>query len=98
VATHPPRLSDERSEETPCHTFPLSSRPEPGSARHLIALIGYGLIVFILWMPEFPQRILSPVALFVALAVVLAIASVLVAKQVGTLPALYKSDFKHVAG
>jgi hypothetical protein len=77
----------------------MSSRPEPGSARHLIELIvGYGLIVFILWMPEFPQRILSPVALFVTLAIVLAIASVLVAKQVGTLHALYKSDFKHVAG
>jgi len=106
----------------------MSSRPEPGSARDLIELIlGYGLIVFILWMPEFPQRILSPVALFVTLAivharrpslddlglsrrglapslwilpaaVVLAIASVLVAKQVGTLHALYKSDFKHVAG
>jgi len=108
--------------------FPHVIPPEPGSARDLIELIlGYGLIVFILWMPEFPQRILSPVALFVTLAivharrpslddlglsrrglapslwilpaaVVLAIASVLVAKQVGTLHALYKSDFKHVAG
>jgi Type II CAAX prenyl endopeptidase Rce1-like len=49
------------------------SRPEAGSARDLIELIfGYGLIVFILWMPEFPQRILSPVALVVTLTIVLA--------------------------
>jgi membrane protease YdiL (CAAX protease family) len=49
------------------------SRPEPGSARDLIELIfGYGLIVFIIWMPEFPQRILSPIALIVTLAIVLA--------------------------
>jgi hypothetical protein len=48
-------------------------RPEPGSARDLIELIlGYGLIVFILWIPEFPQRILSPVALIITLAIVLA--------------------------
>ncbi|MFZ1142112.1 MAG: CPBP family intramembrane glutamate endopeptidase, partial [Candidatus Sulfotelmatobacter sp.] len=104
------------------------SRPEPRSARDLIELIlGYGLILFILWMPEFPQRILSPVALVVTLAIVLArrrslddlglsrrgltpsfwilpaaivlaIASVLVAKQIGTLHPLYKGDFKHVTG
>jgi Type II CAAX prenyl endopeptidase Rce1-like len=104
------------------------SRPEPGPARDLIELIlGYGLIVFILWIPEFPQRILSPVALIVTLAivlirrpslddlglsrrglvrslwilpaaVVLAIVSILMAKQLGTLHALYKGDFKHVAG
>src|SRR5579864_7281194 len=55
-----------------CNTF-LMSRPEPGPVRDLIELIfGYGLIVFILWMPEFPQRILSPVALIVTLAIVLA--------------------------
>lgn len=49
------------------------SRREPGSARDLIELIfGYGLIVFIIWMPEFPQRILSPVALVVTLTIVLA--------------------------
>lgn len=49
------------------------SRPEPGSARDLFELIfGYGLIVFIIWMPEFPQRILSPVALVVTLTIVLA--------------------------
>ncbi|MGD1081231.1 MAG: CPBP family intramembrane glutamic endopeptidase [Candidatus Sulfotelmatobacter sp.] len=104
------------------------SRPEPRSARDLIELIlGYGLILFILWMPEFPQRILSPVALVGTLAIVLArrrslddlglsrrgltpsfwilpaaivlaIASVLVAKQIGTLHPLYKGDFKHVTG
>ena len=49
------------------------SRPEPAPARDLIELIlGYGLIVFILWIPEFPQRLLSPVALIVTLAIVLA--------------------------
>jgi membrane protease YdiL (CAAX protease family) len=85
------------------------------------------LILFVLWMPEFPQRILSPVALVVTLTIVLArrpslddlgigwrglgrsfwilpaaivitIASVLVAKQIGTLHPLYKGDFKHIAG
>src|ERR1700730_8128196 len=104
------------------------SRLEPAPARDLIELIlGYGLIVFILWIPEVPQRLLSPVALIVTLAIVLArrpslddlgltrrglissfwilpaaivvaIASVLAAKQLGTLHALYKGDFKHVAG
>ncbi len=104
------------------------SRPEPGSARDLIELIvGYGLILFVLWMPEFPQRILSPVALVVTLAIVLArrpslddlgigwsglgrsfwilpaavvfaVASLLIAKQIGTLHPLYKGDFKHIAG
>ena len=104
------------------------SSPETGSARDLIELIlGYGLILFILWIPEFPQRVLSPVALIVTLAIVLArrpslddlglsrrglasslwilpaaivlaIASVLVAKQIGTLHPLYNGDFKHVAG
>ncbi len=103
-------------------------RPEPARARDLIELLlGYGLILFILWMPETPQRILSPVALIVTLAIVLAsrptlddlgltrrglaqslwilpvavvlvIASVLVAKRIGTLHPLYKADFKHVAG
>ena len=104
------------------------SHPESGSARDLIELIfGYGLIVGIIWMPEFPQRILSPVALVVTLAivlvrrpsldelglgrrglvqsfwilpvaVVLTIASVLVAKRIGTLHPLYKADLKHVTG
>jgi hypothetical protein len=104
------------------------SRSEPGFTRDLIELVlGYGLILFVLWMPEFPQRILSPVALVVTLtivlarcpslddlgmgrrglrpswwilpvAIVVAIASLLVAKQIGTLHPLYKGDFKHIAG
>ncbi len=104
------------------------SRPEPGFTRDLFELVlGYGLILFVLWMPEFPQRVLSPVALVVTLtivlarrprvddlgmgfrglgrsfwilpaAIVVAIASVLVAKQIGTLHPLYKGDFKHIGG
>ena len=51
----------------------MSSRPEPASARDLTELaLAYGLIVFVLWMPELPQRVLSPVALVVTLAIVLA--------------------------
>jgi len=106
----------------------LMSRPEAGSARDLVELVlGYGLIVFVLWMPELPQRMLSPVALVVTLAIVLArrpswddlgigwrglvpslwilpaaivlaIASLLVAGRIGTLHPLYKGDFKHIAG
>ena len=112
---------------SPCHTF-LMSRPQPASVRDLIELLlAYGLILVVLWIPDFPQRILSPVALIVTLAIVLArrpslddlglsrrglarsfwilpativlaIASALVAKQMGTLHALYKGDFKHIAG
>jgi len=106
----------------------MSARPEPGFARDLSELIlGYGIILFVLWMPEFSQRILTPVALLVTLAIVLvrrpsvddlgigrrglapsfwilpaaivvAIASALVAKRIGTLHPLYKGDFKHIAG
>src|SRR5689334_3205045 len=48
-------------------------RSEPGSTPDLSEIIlGYGLILFVIWMPEFPQRILSPVGLIFALAVVLA--------------------------
>lgn len=44
-----------------------------GFARDLTELIfGYGLIVFVIWMPEFPQKLLSPVALVVTLTIVLA--------------------------
>jgi hypothetical protein len=51
----------------------MSARPAPGSARDLIELmVGFGLIMFVLWMPEFPQHILSPVALAVTLGIVLA--------------------------
>jgi CAAX prenyl protease-like protein len=104
------------------------SRPEPGSARDLFELVlGYGLILFVLWMPEFPQRVLTPFALLVTLAMVLsrrpslddlgigrrglapsfwilpativvAVASLLVAKRIGTLHPLYKGDFEHIAG
>jgi hypothetical protein len=103
-------------------------RAESGSSRDLIEIIlGYGLILFVLWMPEFPQRILSPVALILThkvvlarrprlnelgvgrrglvrsfwilpAAIVLAIVSMLVAKELGTLHPLYKGDLKHIVG
>ena len=45
----------------------------PGVARDFVELLfGYGLIVFVIWMPEYPQKLLSPVALVVTLAIVLA--------------------------
>ena len=41
----------------------------PGFARDLAeVIIGYGLIMFAIWVPEFPQRILSPLVLIVTLA------------------------------
>jgi membrane protease YdiL (CAAX protease family) len=103
-------------------------RSRPGFTRDLLEIIfGYGFILFVLWMPEFPQRILSPVALVVTLGIVLArqpslddlglgrrglgpslwilpvaiavaVASVVIAENVGTLHPLYKGDFKHIAG
>ncbi len=106
----------------------MSSRRKPGFTRDLLELIfGYGLILFVLWMPEFPQRILSAVALFVTLGIVLArrpslddlgigrhglapsfrilpvsvvvaMVSLLVAKQIGTLHPLYQGELKHIAG
>lgn len=49
------------------------ARPEPGTARDFVeVLFGYGLILFVIWMPEFPQRVLSPIALIVTLTIVLA--------------------------
>ncbi len=46
---------------------------EPGFARDLVELIlGYGLIVGVIWMPESQQRLCSPVVLIFTLAVVLA--------------------------
>jgi membrane protease YdiL (CAAX protease family) len=46
---------------------------EPGFMRDLVELIfGYGLILLVLWTPDFPQIILAPVALLVMVAVVLA--------------------------
>jgi len=38
----------------------------------LEVILGYGLIVGVIWMPEFPQRISSPLVLIVTLAVLLA--------------------------
>jgi hypothetical protein len=49
------------------------SRAYSGRTRDLVELIlGYGLIVGIIWTPESLQRILSPVALMLTLLVVLA--------------------------
>ena len=49
------------------------TRSEQFSIRDLAEVIlGFGVILFVLWMPEFPQRVLSPLALFVTLAIVLA--------------------------
>jgi hypothetical protein len=49
------------------------SSAHPSRARDLIELIlGYGLIVGIIWTPEPAQRILSPIALVLTLGVVLA--------------------------
>jgi hypothetical protein len=100
----------------------------PGFTRDVLELIfGYGLILFVLWMPDSPQRILTPVALFVTLGIVLArrpslddlglgrsglapsfwilptallvaIISLLVAGQIGTLHPLYRGDLKHITG
>lgn len=48
-------------------------RSQPGCARDVIELIcGYGIILFVIWMPEAPQRILSPVVLVITLTIVLA--------------------------
>jgi hypothetical protein len=49
-----------------------SSGFAPGFTRDFIELIfGYGLIVFVIWMPETPQKLLTPVALIVTLTIVL---------------------------
>ena len=49
------------------------ARLEPSSARALAELIlGYGLILVVLWTPESAQRILSPIAFAVTLGIVLA--------------------------
>jgi Type II CAAX prenyl endopeptidase Rce1-like len=55
-----------------CHTSSMVPR-EPGFARDLSEVIlGYGIIIFAIWMPEYPQRIFSAIALVVTLTVVLA--------------------------
>ncbi len=49
------------------------SRVPPGRARDLAELIlGYGVIVGVIWMPDHWQRIFSPIALVLTLLVVLA--------------------------
>jgi hypothetical protein len=49
------------------------SKVQPRRARDLIELIlGYGLIVGVIWTPEHLQRLLSPIALVLTLSVVLA--------------------------
>ena len=50
----------------------MSARVSSRFTRNLFEVIlGYGVILFVLWMPEFPQRILSPLALLITLAIVL---------------------------
>ena len=51
----------------------MGAREMGNPVRDVVELIlGYGLILFAIWTPDFPQRILSPVALVVTLAIVLA--------------------------
>jgi hypothetical protein len=48
------------------------SRPQPGLARDLLELIlGYGLVIGLIWTPDPLQRMLSPIALVVTFAVVM---------------------------
>lgn len=54
-----------------CHTFWMS-RPHPSRTRDLLELVlGYGVIVGVIWTPEHLQRVLSPFALVLTLLVVL---------------------------
>lgn len=47
------------------------SRPEPSFTRDLVeVIVGYGIIMIAIWTPEAVQRVLSPVALVVTLAIV----------------------------
>ena len=49
------------------------SRVQPSRGRDLVELIlGYGVVVGVIWMPEYWQRIFMPIALVVTLLVVLA--------------------------
>jgi hypothetical protein len=58
--------------DCPCHTF-LMPNASPSRTRDFIELIlGYGLIVGIIWTPERFQHFLSPLALIATLIVVLA--------------------------
>jgi membrane protease YdiL (CAAX protease family) len=104
------------------------SHSEPGKARDLVEIIvGFGIIMTAIWMPEYPQHVLSPIAFLVTLAIVLArkpspedlgigrrglaasfwilptaallaVVSVFVARQLGTLHPLFKGDPRHVIG
>ena len=51
----------------------MSTTRPPGVGRDFVELVfGYAFVVFVIWMPEYPQKLLSPVALVVTLAIVLA--------------------------
>lgn len=52
------------------HSVP---RPEKEKVRDLVEIIiGYGIIMIAIWLPEYPQHILTPIAFLVTLAIVLA--------------------------
>jgi membrane protease YdiL (CAAX protease family) len=62
---------------TAASDLPLSTesmpRSEPGTTRDLIeVVVGFGIIMTAIWLPEHPQHVLSPIALVVTLAIVLA--------------------------
>jgi hypothetical protein len=49
------------------------SNPQPSATRDLAEVVfGYGLILIVLWTPDPLQRVLSPIALMVTLAILLA--------------------------
>lgn len=52
--------------------FPVTVSRKSTYSRDLVELIfGFGLILFVIWTPEFPQRFLSPLALIATLSIVL---------------------------
>ena len=66
----PAERSEAGSTSNLCHTSVMSP---PSRTRDLTELIlGYGLVVGIIWTPEHLQRFLSPIALLFTLSVVLA--------------------------
>jgi Type II CAAX prenyl endopeptidase Rce1-like len=66
----PAERSEAGSASNLCHT---SSMSPPSRVRDLTELIlGYGIVVGIIWTPEHLQRFLSPIALLFTLSVVLA--------------------------
>jgi len=53
--------------------LPLTIPRKAAYSRDLAEVIfGFGLILFIIWMPEFPQRLMTPLALVATLSIVLA--------------------------